>query len=488
MKLEEYLFNMKINNINNIISETITNEIKKAILKESLLESKEYYHINMDGQPIETFETEEEAEQYVMDKKDEHTGKELIIDKKKYGSYDEMIDALDKQGEQLEQQNMKKKLKENMETYEDFSYEMDEQHEDDFLDMAYEDRTYLPDEPNDEFDRFNDEEENYFDDNDLNSSSEDDTVKDYNDDFTTSSQYGEFDEEMGDCQECGSMYEDDMMKDMSEYDLSDDMMEDSMYEDDMMEEKHMCSECGSMLNEEGVCNECGMPRGMDEYISESKKRTVILKESELIQVIKKIVKESIPGLKAAEKAKGGSKKENDDYYKEVGKKMKNYLQFEGNDNPEFPHQIGKGEKVARQNTKEQDEEVAKNFAGLQNLDYDVEPSQKFKDRLKMAIEGDSKMGNGVYTEKPKIKPSNGADKGKEAKEKSGNQIKTKTPEKLNKQVKDRKEDKENRVIYKKEKVPVDTSKKEINENKMPKQLLEEIQKMKKLSKYNDRTQ
>ena len=498
MRLKEYLFNMKINNINKLFSETITKEVKKAILRESSSESKEYYHVIKDGLPIETFETEEEAEQYVMDKKDEHTGKELIIDKRTYGSYDEMIDDLDKQGEQLEikNTNMKKKLKENMDTSEYFANEMDEQ--DDYLDMAYEDRTYLPDEPNPNGDFYADEryydmdndEDEYFDDNDLQSSSESDTMNDYYDDFNTSSQHGEFDEEMSDCQECGGMKEDEMMEDMSEYELSDEMMEYDMYEDDMMEEKHTCSECGSMLNEEGVCNECGMPRSMEEYMYESKKRTVVLKESELIEVIKKIVKESIPGLKAAEKSKKDSKKENDDYYGEVAKKMKNYLQFEGNDNPEFPHQIGKGEKVARQNTPEEDDEVAKNFAGLQNLDYDVEPSQKFKDRLKMAIEGDSKMGNGVYTEKPKIKPSNGADKGKEAKEKSGNQIKTETAKKIDKQVKNRKADKEKRVIYKKENVPVDTkkNKKEINENQLPKTLLEEIQKMKKLSNYNDRTQ
>ncbi len=518
---------MKIGNINEIVSNAISNEVKKAILKSTLLESKDYYHVVKDGQPIETFETEEEAEQYVMDKKDEHTGKELIIDKKTYGSYEEMIDDLDKQGEQLEikNTNMKKKLKENMDTSEYFSHEMDEQ--DDYLDMAYEDRTYLPDEPNDNRDFYDDGE--YFDDSDLQSTS----------------QYGEFDEEMSDCQECGQMKEDDMMQDMSEYELSDEMneydmmqdmseyelsdemTEDNMYMDeiyeeeqmcsecgsmlnedgicndcaslksmeeeyvdeyDMMEEKHACSECGSMLNEEGVCNECGMPRSMEEYMFESQKRKVILKESELIQVIKKIVKESIPGLKAAEKSKKDSKKDNDDYYGEVAKKMKNYLQFEGNDNPEFPHQIGKGEKVARQNTTEEDDEVAKNFAGLQNLEYDVEPSQKFKERLKMSIEGHSKMGNGVYTEKPKIKPSNGAEKGKEAEEKSGNQIKTKTAEKINKQVKNRKADKEKRVIYKKEKVPVDTNKKEVNENKIPKQVLEEIQKMKKLTNYNDRTQ
>ena len=93
----------------------------------------------------------------------------------------------------------------------------------------------------------------------------------------------------------------------------------------------------------------------------------------------------IPGVTITKKAQSASKKENDGHVKDVEKKMKDYLNFDGNDNPEFPKQIGKGEKVARENTKEQDEEVAKNFAGLENLQYDGEPSEQFKKRLKMAI-------------------------------------------------------------------------------------------------------
>ena len=153
------------------------------------------------------------------------------------------------------------------------------------------------------------------------------------------------------------------------------------------------------------------------------------------------------------------------------------MSFEGNDNPEFPKAIGKGEKVARENTKEQDEEVAKNFAGLQNLDYDIEPSEQFKKRLKMALEGDSTMGNAPTTEKPSIKPSNGADKGKEAEEKSGNTIKTETPKKLEKQAADRKVDKDNRELYPKQPIPV-----------KHKNLNEEVEKMKKMFNYNEKTQ
>jgi hypothetical protein len=146
--------------------------------------------------------------------------------------------------------------------------------------------------------------------------------------------------------------------------------------------------------------------------------------------------------------------------------------------------------MAINNTPEQDDEVAKNFAGLQNLDYDIEPSENFKKRLKMAIEGDTLMGNAPTTDKAKIKPSNGADKGKEAKEKSGTSIPTPdTAKKIEKQVKDRSEDKQKRTIYSKEKVPVDT-KSAVNESstKFSTLLNEEIQKMKKISTYNKKTQ
>jgi hypothetical protein len=242
--------------------------------------------------------------------------------------------------------------------------------------------------------------------------------------------------------------------------------------EEMEEEKKSCEKCGKEL-----C-ECG--GGM----YESKKKTVRLTESELIKLISKMVNESIPGLQAAEKSRLESGKENKAYLSDVETKMKKLASFDGNDNPEFPKAIGKGEKVARKNTPEQEEEIAKNYAGLENLEYDIEPSEQFKKRLKMAIEGDTLMGNGKVTEPASIEPSNGADKGVEAKEKEGNHIQTpETAKKIEKQVKDREEDKKNRVLYSKEKVPVSESK--VNFSNV---LEEEIKKMKNISEYNKKTQ
>jgi hypothetical protein len=248
---------------------------------------------------------------------------------------------------------------------------------------------------------------------------------------------------------------------------------------DTKEEEEECDECGNSEMKEATCEKCGKEMcecgGM---MNESKKKkTLRLKESELVALIGRMVNEAIPGLDAAKKAHVESGKENKQNLSDVEKKISNSMSFTGNDNPEFPKAISKGEKVARQNTKEQDEEVAKNFAGLQNLDYDIEPSQQFKDRLKKSIEGHTTTGNAPTTEKPSIKPSNGAEKGKDAEEKSGNTIKTDTPKKLEKQAADRKVDKDNRELYPKQSVPVKT--KNINE---------EVEKMKKMFNYNEKTQ
>ncbi len=236
-----------------------------------------------------------------------------------------------------------------------------------------------------------------------------------------------------------------------------------------MEEEKECDECGGsyMEEEKKTCEKCG--KEMCEcgaMMNESKKKKVLrLSESELTQLIAKMVNESVPGLKAYENAHKKSGEENKANLSNVDQKIKKSMSVEGNDNPEFPKQIGKGEKVARQNTKEEDEEVAKNFAGLQNLDYDNEPSEQFKKRLKMAIEGDKLMGNSSENV-ANVVPSEVA------------------VDKMEKQIKDREKDKEERVLYKKEAVPT------LSESKIgfSNILNEEIEKMKKISKYNKKTQ
>ena len=98
--------------------------------------------------------------------------------------------------------------------------------------------------------------------------------------------------------------------------------------DEMGEEKKCCEKCGKEM-----C-ECG---GGGMY--ESKKKTLRLSETELTKMIAKMVSESIPGLDAAKKSHTESGKENKANIASVEKKIADFNNVEGNDNPKFPNAI-----------------------------------------------------------------------------------------------------------------------------------------------------
>ncbi len=221
-------------------------------------------------------------------------------------------------------------------------------------------------------------------------------------------------------------------------------------------------------------------------INESvEKRVITLNENEMKELIKKIVVEASEFNvdQTTELAQSEADKQNKAALKAVEEKIRKYLSFEGNDNPEFPNQIGQGEeKVARKNTDEQDQIVDDNRGrGPQDLDYDIdgvddngEPNKKFQDRLEKALTGDSKMGNS---------------------QDALNAIKTDTGEKMVKNMKRRRENLRKEPIYPKEAVPVKTKPENepvrpVNEEKDEKRVIveEEIKKMKRLASYNDKTQ
>jgi hypothetical protein len=323
--------------------------------------------------------------------------------------------------------------------------------------------------------------------------------------------------------------------------VDDDSDEDYNDEEDMNENKGMCSECGGMMNEGGMCNECGGK------MYESKKRTLKLTESELVNMISRMVlessiktnksddeklelfyvmdskdnvkniskkesdadkflekslkgegkiksktvfkkdydnekvtasniknytlNESVPGVEVTKRAQKGSKKENDDYMKEVGKKLKKSASFDGADNPKFPKQNGKGEKMAINATPEQDEYTATHRGGtLADLDYDQEPSENFKKRLKMALEGDPKMGNS---------------------QDAANVIKTDTGKNIDKTSKKKKEiEKDAKEVSwgHSWKSPEDVVIVKESKTSMSSVLNEEIERMKKMYKYDEKTQ
>jgi len=192
-------------------------------------------------------------------------------------------------------------------------------------------------------------------------------------------------------------------------------------------------ECWTELEESEQCDECNTE------MKESKK-VIRISESRLIKMIENIISESVPGLTVTKSAQSKSKKENDDYIKDVTKKIKDYSSFDGNDNPEFPKPIGKGKKVAYRNTTKQEEEIEDNRGGgLQHLKYDNEPSEMFKERMEMAIKGHTKMGNKV--------------------EGVGNVVPSKLGDKMVKQVKRKLDKEKDKPMYKKDPQPVKIVKK-----------------------------
>ena len=418
---------MKVSELKQMVENIVLDEVRKTIMEEST-GKKEVYHIKCEGIPLATFESEEEANDALPDYKDKHKDGELIIEKGVYESNDDMLDKLDEMNDQLDETDNTDNM-ENMEPNEGNAFS-----------------GALAAAKASGEDKFNVDGKEY-------------DVK-------------EGDEEMSEeeeCDECGSeMKEEDDFEEMLRGRRRKHSYVDNSEEtpDEMAEEKKSCEKCGKEM-----C-ECG--GGM----YESKKKTLRLTETELTNMIAKMVSESIPGLDAAKKSHTESGKQNSSALADVEKKISKSLSFDGNDNPEFPKAIGKGEKVARKNTPAQEDEIKKNFAGLENLDYDIEPDEKFKKRLKMAIEGDRLMGNAPTTEKTDVKPTNGSKLGDESKDKDGNAIPTpETAKGIEKQVKDRQKDKDNRELYNKQAVPVKT--KSINE---------EVEKMKKMFSYNKKTQ
>lgn len=537
MKLNRYLFNMKPNEFNDIVENAIALQIKMKILEQVDGNKKTVFHIKCDGEPVDTFKSKEEADEHLDKYKKDHPGKQFIVEPETYDSESNMLDKLDEMGEELEE-NSNINMKKDEQNIEDTSSSKELQKKPikvkTFAEAVLDAKNRglkkikIGEEIHDVHECWKQLEED---------EQSDDIVID----------------EENDCVECGSksIEEDDEKsndltdmymnlrknnpdffneEDINEYNDDNEVKLEKgkkykystpSFEDDIEFDLEIPQDKGKPMYKfkgskgdnhllgndhvkkhvsDNACEKCGEEVCECDSMNESKKKTVRLSETELIDFVTKIVLETknapytktintpkqkverehsgVPGLAVTKNAQTLSKNNNDDNMSDVDKKLKDYLSFDGNDNPEFPKAIGKGDKVGRENSKEQDEEVAKNFAGLQNLDYDIEPDDKFKDRLKKGIEGDTTMGNAPVSKKLTIKTSNGAESPEES-EHDGNVIKTpETAKKIEKQVKDRQEDKDNRVLYPKEKLPV----------KINKSINEDIEKIKNLYQYNKKTQ
>jgi len=392
---------MKVTELNSIIENAVINEIKKTILSESEEGKKDVYHIMCDGVPLATFDNEEEANEALPTYKDKHKDGELIIEKGSYESQEDMIDKLDEMNDQLEETD-------NMEN----TQPMEGNEFSGALKAAKDagEKTFSVD------------------------------GKEYDVEECWSKQ---MEEELH-----GNQDKIDADKD-GKISSNDFKMLLVKKKSDVEETEEPCDECGSEMTS----------------INEGKK-VLRLTESEMIKVIKSIVKESIPGLEALNKSKKSTGEESKSHMADVEKEMKKQASFDGNDNPEFPKQVNKGEKVARVNSEKEDEDVADNRGGgMEDLDYVNEPSENFKKRLKMALEGDALMGNS---------------------QEYANVIKSDTGKKLAKKVLRKDKEEEGAPMYNKDVQPS----KDVNESKLKFSdlLNEEISKMKNIASYNKKTQ
>jgi len=493
---------MKSNELNDIISRVLEEEVKNAILSESKKDKKVVYHVTCEGEPLATFNTLDEAKQWCEENKHskELKGKKkLLIDKKTYNSYEDMIETLDEMGKQLEEkENTDMK---NQDTNENFGYAammgckggedefefpkgsgkkhkctttMKELEEEEGMcegagcsgDVMETKEGLKGKQKNLDVDGDGDIEGD-----DLADLRKGKKTKKINENFRPGVDLGKSFEKFK-----LQMKDDDMSEPLDDFDtqIQPEEMPGSSTHDDHEDffnqakqeieegDKGLCEECGTMLNEEGMCLECG---GGKMY--ESKKSVKVrLTEAELMEMITKIVKESVPGLEAVKRAHNQA---DDKDLKDSGEKIINYLKFSGNTNPEFPQQVGEDkEKEAYRNTKDENEYVdTYRGKGLQDLDYDNKPSKEFIERLRMALEGDPKMGNGQKDTANTI-PSN---VGKDL---------------YNSIDKEKEKREEELVSYVKD--PAPTTDVNESEKKSKEVVLEEINRMKDMASYNKKTQ
>lgn len=426
-------------NLKDIIEETIRKEVKRAILENT--DSKEVYIIkNKKGEPIEVCQTQEEAEEKKAGYESKHPEQELIIEPGAEPTFDE----LDAMSEKLD----------NMENIEETSKE----HKGHFtmeqvLKLAKKAGDVVPDAQDDleELCEMYGEKIpasrvfEILDDYDMPELKSKIKIK-----KTEPKEGNAFSGALAKAKASGA-----------------DSFEVGGKKFDVEEEEEECYECGggmsSMEEEEGgMCEKCGKELcecGSGMYES---KKSVRLSEAELVKLISQMVNEAVPGVAAYEDAHKKSGSQNDQALADVEKKIKQYLTFDGNDNPEFPGH-NQGDVEARQPSEDEADEVYDNRGGgLEDLDYDVEPSDKFKERLEMSLKGDAKMGNGQKD--------------------AGNVIPSKLGEKMIKKVKRKEEAKKEAPMYVKDPAPI---KKEVNESKV---ISEEVNRMKEMFLYNKKTQ
>jgi hypothetical protein len=439
--------------LKDIIEETIRREVKKAILENT--DSKEVYIIkNKKGEPIEVCQTQEEAEEKKLGYEEKHPEQELIIEPGQEPTFDE-LDAMSEKLDNMENIDETKKEHKGHFTMEQV------------MKLAKKAGDVVPDAQDDleELCEMYGEKIpasrvfEILDDYDMPELKSKIKIKKV--ETKEGENEGQF---MSPEVSVDELYGNQDKLDV-DHDGEIEASDLAALRKGEHSEEEDCAECGggmsSMEEEAEICETCGKEMcecGSGMYES---KKSVRLSESELVNLISQMVNEAVPGLTAFEKAHKESGSQNDQALSDVEKKIKQYLTFDGNDNPEFPGH-NEGDVEARQSTGDEADEIADNRGGgLEDLAYDVEPSDKFKERLEMSLKGDAKMGNGHKD--------------------AGNVIPSKLGEKMIKKVKRKEEAKKEAPMYVKDPAPITN----VNESKV---ISEEVERMKEMFSYNKKTQ
>jgi len=202
------------------------------------------------------------------------------------------------------------------------------------------------------------------------------------------------------CEECGTMYEDDNYKELEE------KLYGNQRNIDRNKNNRIDSEDFKLLRRGNKSNNNESVVSMYElHLDESTGEKFIFNENDIINIIENIVleekKKSNKGAKNITKtAQSKSKSENDKYVKDVVKKMKDYLKdgskgsFEMNPK-HFPKGNGDLEKMDKMAYIPSDaaKEYIENFTGaaLENIDYDeIHPNEEW---VEDNIIGSSRTGN-----------------------------------------------------------------------------------------------
>jgi len=112
---------------------------------------------------------------------------------------------------------------------------------------------------------------------------------------------------------------------------------------------------------------------------------------------------SFPGKVETDKVLKTSSTQNDDAMNAVAEKIKSYLDFKNNSHPDFPHQNNSKtdyySPMYRNSTEEEDYIDDWRGMGLEDAEYQTNPSERFKERVTDYVEGSSDTGNAMTNKK-----------------------------------------------------------------------------------------